>query len=328
MSIVSNLYILGCDIVTPMGMNSSISLATAKADLGRFSQLISSSGLERFTYSKSDYLVENEYSNRVLEQLNILLENLLNQLPKMLKPIPLLLSLSDEIDVQTIREWIEESKHYRWLSFIEFTHEYGSQLFQSSRRRLDNLDALLVISISSLVKDLDLLINESKVLSNQNPWGIIPSEGGSGVIFVKKNIIEALKLEPLACVNYLAIELNSTDRRGMMRLVRKASEHLQHFGVVYSDMTNSRADTEEYGFAIGARGELFSRPQQVMGINELWGTMGACSALALVTAFITDSSSNNLGALLIYDQNSDRSFLQLERLTVGAKQSLEGSRIL
>lgn len=36
-------------------------------------------------------------------------------------------------------------------------------------------------------------------------------------------------------------------------------------------MTNLRAHSEDYGFALGAKAERFINPEQPLLINELWG---------------------------------------------------------
>ena len=50
-------------------------------------------------------------------------------------------------------------------------------------------------------------------------------------------------------------------------------------------MHNSRDHTEDYGFALGARAEKFDNPQQPFLINDLWGTLGQASSLALLCSF-------------------------------------------
>ena len=35
-------------------------------------------------------------------------------------------------------------------------------------------------------------------MSTNNPWGVIPSEGGAGLILCRRNTIETLKLKPQA----------------------------------------------------------------------------------------------------------------------------------
>jgi hypothetical protein len=158
---------------------------------------------------------------------------------------------------------------------------------------------------------MEELIEEGLVMSSTNPWGMIPSEGAAGFVLCRKNLVDTLKLNPQAKLGYMEIDTNSTNRRGMYRLVQNASKVLESFGDVYTDMTNLRAHTEDYGFALGARAECFKNPQQPNLINELWGTMGGCSALALVAFAIRQHHFNEAISLLMFGQNNEKALLQL-----------------
>ncbi|MEF1304871.1 hypothetical protein QTO17_23645, partial [Vibrio owensii] len=86
---------------------------------------------------------------------------------------------------------------------------------------------------------------------------------------------------------------------------------LDSFGEVYSDMTNLRMHTEDYGFALGAKAERFTNPEQPQLINELWGTMGSSSSLALIGFTVKNHHFNQHASLLMFDFNGDKGLLQL-----------------
>ncbi|MCR9419598.1 hypothetical protein NB498_19850, partial [Vibrio alginolyticus] len=138
-----------------------------------------------------------------------------------------------------------------------------------------------------------------------------PSEGGAGLILCRRNTVETLKLKPQAQLGYIDTELNTSDRRGMFRLVQRASKKLDSFGEVYSDMTNLRMHSEDYGFALGAKAERFTNPEQPQLINELWGTMGSCSSLALIAFAVREHHFKQPTTLLMFDFHGDKGVLQL-----------------
>ncbi|GLT16506.1 hypothetical protein GCM10007938_02820 [Vibrio zhanjiangensis] len=303
-------YVLDTDVVTPSGMNLELSLAVAKADLGRFNQLQMDSG-EQYSFSQISFLESEDKHQRIIEVIDLLLTSMLNKLPKMLKPVPVIISVPEFVSESDMIVWLEESIHFKWLSKIEIRHSSGPKFFEQSLQFLDRHDAIISLSADSVFCQLDSLIEQSQVMGSHNPWGMIPSEGGAGVIFTRKNIVETLKLQPIAMLEYFISEQSITDRRGMMRLVQKASSQYQHLGRVYSDMHNCRSHTEDYGFALGARAEKFENPQQPFLINDLWGTLGQASALALLSAFSHTHLLSDSAALLMFDTYGDRALLKV-----------------
>ena len=306
-------FILSAEAITPSGMNLDISLCVAKADLGRFDKLKSDDPLQGYTAAKIDFLKEGSALERHIEMITTLGLALLSPLISALKPLPLFLSVPDAFDARRIKKSLENNPLLTGLGDIKITHEGGARFVFEALQLLDTHDILMCIAVDSLFENSETYISDATLFSGNNPWGIIPSEGGAGVIFVKKNRVDVLKLKPLAKLEYFDIEKDSKDRRAMMRLVRKASKSVPFFGSVYSNMTTSRQDSEDYGFALGTKGELFTNPQEPFLINELWGTMGAGAALALLAVFTAEHRSKDPGSLLMFEQNGDRGFLNLRR---------------
>lgn len=305
-------YVLAGDVITPSGMNLDISLAVAQADLARFSQRVDNGGVDRYTYARVDFWLGETLQDKVQTAVATLLDSLLGKLPKSLKPIPLLLSLPDKVDAQPLVDWLEESQYDKWISQIDTSYSGSVTLLNEAFAKLDHHDALLCVAVDSLVDDLDQLIESGVAMGNKNPWGVIPSEGAAGLVVTKKNIVDTLKLKPLSRICYTARESGVSDRRGMMRLTRKAAKACDHLGSIYSDMSNDRTDTEDYGFAIGARAEQFTNPQNPFLINELWGTLGKCSALALMATFNHVHRSTAPASLMLFGRDGQRAIMQLE----------------
>lgn len=304
-------YVIGMEVVTPTGMNLDIANSVATANLSRLGQSIGDDGIERFTYSKIEYTNHKLLFEKTCELSGYLIESLLKQLPNSLKLIPLLIAIPNKVPIAKMQDWLDQSAYSSYLSTIEVVHSSGPSFVQHSINSLDKYDALMCVSVDSLVDSIDDLMNDAMVMSTKNPWGIIPSEGGAGLLFARRNTIKTFKLVPKAQIGYLNIELNNSDRRGMFRLVQRASKQVELFGEVYSDMSNLRAHTEDYGFALGAKAERFTNPQQPHLINELWGTMGCCSSFALIAYAIQNHHFNQATTLLMFDTNGDKGLLQL-----------------
>ncbi|MFV8457448.1 hypothetical protein ACNO5M_20465 [Vibrio owensii] len=304
-------YVLGMEVMTPTGMNLDIATSVANADLARFDQVVGKDGIERFTFAKIEYTKENELFEKTCELTANLLNSLLVQLPRSLKPIPLLIAVPTTISLVKMQEWLGESDYSDFLSVVEAVHASGPSFVLQAMKSLDKYDAMMCISVDSMVDTMQALIDDAMVMSTNNPWGIIPSEGGAGLILCRRNTVETLKLKPQAQLGYIDTELNTSDRRGMFRLVQRASKKLDSFGEVYSDMTNLRMHTEDYGFALGAKAERFTNPEQPQLINELWGTIGSSSSLALVAFTVKNHHFNQHASLLMFDFNGDKGLLQL-----------------
>lgn len=304
-------YVLGMEVMTPTGMNLDVATSVAKADLARFDQMVGKDGIERFTFATIEYTKESELFGKTCELTAHLLDSLLVQLPRSLKPIPLLISVPTTISLAKIQEWLGESDYSDFLSVVEAVHASGPSFVLQAMKSMDKYDAMMCISVDSTVSSMQELIDDVMVMSTNNPWGVIPSEGGAGLILCRRNTLETLKLKPQAQLGYIDTELNAADRRGMFRLVQRVSKKLDSFGEVYSDMTNLRAHTEDYGFALGAKAERFIDPEQPNLINELWGTMGSCSSLALIAFTVKNHHFNHPASLLMFDFNGDKGMLQL-----------------
>ncbi|EGR0048935.1 hypothetical protein FR265_14940 [Vibrio vulnificus] len=304
-------YVLGMEVMTPTGMSLEIATSVANADLARFDQVVGEDGIERFTFAQIEYTKKSDLFEKTCELTANLLDSLLVQLPRSLKPIPLLIGVPTTISLVKMQEWLGESDYSDFLSLVEVVHASGPSFVLQAIKSLDKYDAMMCISVDSMVNRIQELIDHAVVMSTNNPWGIIPSEGGTGLILCRRNTVETLKLKPLAQLGYIDTELNTSDRRGMYRLVQRASKKLNAFGEVYSDMTNLRAHSEDYGFALGAKAERFTHPEQPMLINELWGTMGSCSSLALLAFTVKNHHFNQPSSLLMFDFNGDKGLLQL-----------------
>ena len=304
-------YVLGMEVMTPTGMNLDVATSVAKADLARFDQMLGKDGIERFTFATIEYTKESELFGKTCELTAHLLDSLLVQLPRSLKPIPLLISVPTTISLAKIQEWLGESDYSDFLSVVEAVHASGPSFVLQAMKSMDKYDAMMCISVDSTVSSMQELIDDAMVMSTNNPWGVIPSEGGAGLILCRRNTLETLKLKPQAQLGYIDTELNTADRRGMFRLVQRVSKKLDSFGEVYSDMTNLRAHTEDYGFALGAKAERFIDPEQPNLINELWGTMDSCSSLALIAFTVKNHHFNHPASLLMFDFNGDKGMLQL-----------------
>ncbi|AUI87865.1 hypothetical protein BS333_15840 [Vibrio azureus] len=304
-------YVLGCEVVTPAGMNLDIATAVAKADLGLFNQHTVEGGLERFACTKIEYTQSQDSFEKICELTSTILDSLLLQMPRVLKPAPLLISVPSSISLLKMQQWLEESTYSDYLSLVAVFHASGPQFLIQAVKELDKYDALMCISLDSTVELLEQLIEKQQVVSTDNPWGFIPSEGGAGLVLGRRNIVETLKLQPKAEFSYLDTELETQDRRGMFRLVQRAAKTLASFGQPYTDMTNLRAHTEDYGFALGAKAERFINPEEPTSINELWGTMGSGSALTLVGFAAQYHQGNHPALLLMFDPSGDKALVQL-----------------
>ncbi|WP_260260668.1 hypothetical protein [Vibrio intestinalis] len=305
-------YVLGMEVMTPTGMSLDIASTVAQSDLARFEQVEGNDGIERFTFAKIGYTNESKVFEKTCELTGYLLNSLLAQLPRSLKPIPLLIAVPKSVSPMEVQDWLGESEYSGALLSVEAVHASGPIFLAQSIKWLDKHDAMMCISLDSLVESLQEFVDSSMVMSTHNPWGIIPSEGGAGLILCRKNTVDTLKLQAKVQLGYFDTEKSTTDRRGMYRLVQRASKALDTFGHVYTDMSNFRAHTEDYGFVLGAKAQRFANPTDPVRINDFWGTMGSCSSVALLAfAAANHYSINQPASLLMFDYHGDKGLMQI-----------------
>ncbi|GGK42376.1 hypothetical protein [Aliivibrio fischeri] len=311
MSIYQHQYILDSDIVVPTGMNTELAIAIARADIDRFATY--EDGNEKYTVASLEFVDQTCLMTKVQETLNVLITPLLDRLHVSLKPLPLLLSVPQEISEHDLRNWIDESDFSDYLSNIKFSKNSGNAFLQECLNSLAEPDAIMCIAIDSLYEKKEALMSSRDAMSGTNPWGVLPSEGGAGMVLTKRNVLDTLKLIPQSKIVYSQFDWHSSDRRGCARLIRAASKHHDNLGPIYSDMTNQRAHTEDYGFAIGARSEVIPYAQQVTLTNEFWGTIGGGSGIATLATMNHLSSVGILSTAFLFDQNNTRSLFILNR---------------
>ena len=76
-------------------------------------------------------------------------------------------------------------------------------------------------------------------------------------------------------------------------------------------MTNSRAHSENYGFAVGARSEYFSEPDNITQINELWGYLRNASALTCLALVSREISVELNATMFLFGGEKECSVLNL-----------------
>lgn len=312
MSIYQHQYILDSDVVVPTGMNTELAIAVAQADIDRFAAHEENN--EKYTVATLEFVDQTSLMTKVQETLSLLITPLLDRLHISLKPLPLLLSVPQDISEHDLRDWISESDFSDYLSTIKFSRNNGNAFLQECLNSLAEPDAIMCIAIDSLYDKKETLISAKEVMSGSNPWGVLPSEGGAGMVLTKRNVLDTLKLIPQSKIMYSQFDWHSNDRRGCSRLIRAVSKKYNNLGPIYSDMTNQRAHTEDYGFAIGARSEVIPNAQQVTLTNEFWGTIGGSSGIATLATMNYLSTINVTSTAFLFDQNNTRSLFILNRM--------------
>ena len=307
MSQPHGLFVLDSEIATPTGMNVALAVAVAKADIDRFSNHESNG--DKYTVAAVEYIQAPDAFEKTKQLIIEVLVPLLDRLHIFLKPLPLLLSIPTSLSDHDLRDWLSESEYSAYLSHITISKYQGNAFMVECLQSLNEPDAILCIAVDSLLDDIDNLIATQQVMNAKNPWGMIPSEGAAGMVLSKKNVIETLKIKPQSQLMSMGFDWKSSDRRGCSRLIRQASKLHDNLGVVYSDMTNQRAHVEDYGFAIGARSEVLPNAQQVVLMNEYWGTLGGASGIATIAAMHFLHDTDALATLFLFDQFNTRSLL-------------------
>ncbi|WP_052772034.1 hypothetical protein [Vibrio mexicanus] len=306
-------FIIASELVTPSGMNSSISMSVAKAELSRFASQTCPTTDKKYACASIDFIKADSLEEKWVEVTNLLLDSLLQQIPPSLKPIPMLITLPQSVKENEFNEKFATSGNSNLISHYEVIHcDSGPALVEQAIKSLDRHDAVLVVGLDSLFEARLGLLEAGEVLTSGVPWGVVPSEGGAGVILARRNLVETLKLNHEAKFNYFSVDYSGSSRQALMSLVRNASRNMAHLGRIYTNKTNSRSHTEDYSFALGARAEKFAAPQQPLAIDKLWGTMGKCSSLALMCVFASQDSDKEGTTLMMFDQGFHRGLLFIE----------------
>lgn len=289
-------HIIASALATSSGMNLPISYAVANADLGRFSNYTSSQNDARTTVADIDYLAGETVQEKVRELVDITLRSLLAQLPENLQRLPLYLTVPDACQEHNVADWLEKGEWANHFSQIVVLHQSSIEFIHYCIQETSKHDAIMCIAVDSLLDDVEQLIEDSKVIGPDSPWGIIPAEGAAGLILTQSNVVETLNLSVESTVHYSGFDWKAKDRRGCLRLARRAASTIGDVHRIHTDMINLRAHVEDYGFALsllnrGADG----RQAQLTSVNEWWGTLGKASGLATLASFPKVCSEGNLG---------------------------------
>lgn len=304
-------YILDTEVTVPSGINVELAIAVAQANIDLFSSYEADG--ETYTLATLAFLEQSNIFTKVTDILTFLLPPLLERLPTLLKPLPIILSVPSTISEHSLLNWIHNSQYMGYLSHITISHNRGNAFIEECLHNGSEPDAVICIAIDSLLDELDALIEKKKVMCKVNPWGIIPSEGGAGMVLIKKNVVDTLKLSPQSQIVFSQFDHDCSDRRGCSRLIRLVSKDFTHLGLIYSDMTNQRSQIEDYGFAIGARSEVMSHEQEVLLTNEYWGTIGDASGIATLATINALHPVGEIATAFLFDQHNSRGLLVLKK---------------
>ncbi len=313
MSYIQDRYILGSEVAVSTGPNLDLALALARADLGEFDSKEDPLDNQNKTVAGIAYLEATETKARFCELLTLIVTGLLKQLPKILKPLPLFLTMPEGINQADINEWKDAFAESHCFSLVKADHSSGCQNLETASRQLTEFDAVMAVAIDFPILEFETYAEAKRLYSANNPWGVILSEGAAGVVMTKRAVVDTLKLPALVRIESFHCDDQGDDGRACARLVRKNSRSIENFGRIYTDMTNQRHHTEDYGFAVGARSECIPDADQLVLINDIWGYLGNASALATLAVAIRETNSQ-LSTLFLFDKGARRAVLTLNSL--------------
>lgn len=308
-------YILCSDVVVPTGFNLELARAVFDADLGYFDTKKDPADGQMKTVAQIPYLESSDDAERLIGILELVVENVLKKLTLNLKPLPLFLSIPEVVTSEVLDRWKSESPLSKYISHLQVVNESGDAFLQYVLKEITDHDAILCIAIDAPISQFDGYSEQKTLHFNQNPWGLILSEGGAGLVLTKRAVVDTLKLIPEAKVMSFVHDSHAEDGRACSRLVRKSSKQVKSFGRIYSDMTNQRFHIEDYGFAIGARSEYFPEPESVRLINDMWGYLGKASALTTLALACNEVSSEVNSTLFLFGDMKSRSIMTIEKGT-------------
>ncbi len=172
-------FIIASELVTPSGMNSSISMSVAKAELSRFASQTCPTTDNKYACASIDFIKADSLEEKWVEVTNLLLDSLLQQIPPSLKPIPMLITLPQSLKENAFRENFASSDNANLISQYEVLDcDSGPEFVDQAIKSLDRYDAVLVVGLDSLFEERLELLDAGKVLTSGVPWGVVPSEGG------------------------------------------------------------------------------------------------------------------------------------------------------
>ncbi|MCG7497900.1 hypothetical protein MHO82_13600 [Vibrio sp. Of7-15] len=309
-------YILCSDVVVPTGFNLDLARAVYQADLGNFDSEKDSVDGQMKTVARIPFIAEEESVSRIFAILDMVMTNIMGKLTINLKPLPLYITLPDCITDAVLADWKEKSEFSKYISHVSLRQEKGNQFLEYALNEITDHDAILCVAIDDPIRRFDEYAQERLLFSSQTPWGIIPSEGGVGLVFTKRAVVDTLKLQPESKVDSFFIDRRADDGRACSRLARVNGKTSTNFGYIYSDMTNQRHHVEDYGFAIGARSELFPNPEAVNLINEMWGNLGDASSLTTLTLASNEVSSEMCSTLFLFGDRGTRAIMTISKYGV------------
>ncbi|UTM59792.1 hypothetical protein L4174_017115 [Photobacterium sp. CCB-ST2H9] len=315
MSATSARYLLSADAVTAAGFNLDVSVAVAQANLDMYETRILGEGDEKATVAPVCYLdTEESVTDRLLSLLTLLVNQLTVQLPGSLSSVPLYVRMPDVATQRMLDEWLaqlqQDEDSQKTISRVVLSHVSGHQHFSEVQKALNDEEVLIAVSIDSPIAKLDELSEQQWLQTNRQPWGVIASEGAAGAILASRSFVEAMKIKPLAVLDSWCHEPGE-DFRLMSRVLRRQCKTVDDFGLLFSDMTNLRQHQEDYGFAIGARGERLVNPEQIILSHSLWGYLGDASLFATLALAVHHNSQHLIRSLFLFGADSSRAMLTL-----------------
>ncbi|MCG2838966.1 hypothetical protein L6J37_19215 [Photobacterium sp. WH77] len=315
MSLSTARYILCADAVTAAGFNLDISVAVAQADLDMYETRPVADADSKATVAPITYLdAEENTADKYFAMLALLVTQLAVNLPGSLPPAPLYVRMPQAITQSQLENWYQtwraDSGLEKVLGRVVLSHHTEHTHFSDVLKSLNEEEVVMAISVDSPLSALDVLSQRNLLQTAQHPWGVIASEGAAGAVLASRSLVEALKLTPQARLDSWHCEQGAGEQL-MSSALRKQSKAVDDFGLLFSDMTNLRSQNEEYGFAIGARGERLTNPEQLVLSHSLWGYLGEASLFATLALALHHTDSQRVRSVFLFGANDSRAMMTL-----------------
>ncbi|WP_413111686.1 hypothetical protein [Thaumasiovibrio sp. DFM-14] len=292
----SDVYILASDVATGLAPFCALSAALAEAGISGY-QSRTMDGCRTSVVTCPASYINSEGTQRLFDLLDITLGNLLSQIPKLLKPIPLMLNLPAGVQRQHAVDWLNGSGKESEVTLLAVLQRSSSAFLSETLQNIKSRDALLALAVDSPLMRIEEY-RPTLLHSRDTPWGVICGEGAAGVVLAKPNTLENLKVSASHKLDWFGYA-SAKEGAPLRKLLRYVDAQPQAVKVAITDRPLSRPENEEMGMAFTYSSAISARSCQHFMTQEYWGDLGQASALASLS-LATQLSKKN--ASMVYGE--------------------------
>jgi 3-oxoacyl-[acyl-carrier-protein] synthase-1 len=325
---IPEVHVVSVGAITPLGSSAALSFAAVHARLSR-------TRLEDGDDGVSYHRAVVDALPAELSRLGRLKALLASALEDALAPLPALQARSASLP-RAIPLWLALPEGVRSAEVCAERSEFGTAMWPVVTLSGGRASGLLALQAAAsaiaqgqhelaLVAGVDVQSDKESVaalalagrlLTDDNPWGIVPSEGAAALLLMSSRLLARLGLVSLGVIEAVAASRDDAQQRGVPCIgeglsqachgVLDSARQQARAAEIYGDLNGERAQADEWGYSAPRLAQRCREVTDAQMPALWWGDQGHATGTLLVSLALYDGARGHArGSHLLVWTTSD-----------------------